>query len=86
MCLLVYFVKVQLIAVRGTLGSLNECVAASIRCFISPFACFDDFPSQNVFNNSSKGGVLNSSMEPLLGRLYGRLRGVEHDGSSTYNK
>lgn len=54
----------------------------SILCFTSPFASFEDFPSQNEFN-SLKAGVFSSSIDSTLGRLNGLFVGVEHDGSST---
>jgi hypothetical protein len=50
---------------------------------MSPFTCFEDFESQNDFNNSSKAGVLSSSIDAKVGRLYGLFLGVEQDGSST---
>lgn len=57
---------------------------AAAMCFKSPFACcFADLPSQNDLNNSSKAGVLSSSMDAMLGRLNDLFLGVEHDGSST---
>lgn len=66
-------------AVRGTRGSLKETAASKI-CFMSPFACFDDFASQNDFTSSSKDGVLSSSIEATLGGFIGLFLGVEHDG------
>lgn len=52
-------------------------------CFTSPFACLIDLASQNDFNNSSKAGVLSSSIDETLGRLNDLLLGVEQDGTST---
>lgn len=77
--------SLQLIAVRGTLESPNDCNAsyAGPECFTSPFACFVDFASQNDFNNSSNVGVLSSSIDSKLGRLNDLFLGVEQDDSST---
>lgn len=71
---------------RGTLESRKEgsTTSISILCFTSPFDSFEDFSSQNEFNNSSKAGVFSSSIDSTLGRLNGLFVGVEHDGSSTY--
>lgn len=49
-------------------------------CFISPFAYFEAFDSQNDFNSSSNAGVLSSSIDVMLGRLNDLFFGVEHDG------
>lgn len=54
--------------------------AASKICFASPFACFDDFDSQNDLSSSSNDGVLSSSIEAMLEGLIGLFLGVEHDG------
>lgn len=77
--------SLQLIAVRGTLGSLKDWAAsnAAATCLMSPFICFADFASQIDFNNSSKAGVLSSSIDAMVGRLNDLFLGVEQDGSST---
>ena len=71
----------------GSLESFKDWGAAASyaakMCFTSPFASFAAFASQNNFNNSSKGGVLSSSMDDTLGRLNDLFLGVEHDGLST---
>lgn len=51
---------------------------------MSPLACFKDFASQKDLNNSSKLGVLSSSIDATLGRLNDLFLGVEQDGSSTW--
>lgn len=85
--LIVWFHSPQLIAVRGTLESLTDWAASYTPiCFTSPFASLADFASQNAFNNSSKEGVLSSSMDATLGRLNDLFLGVEQDGSSTYHR
>lgn len=69
----------------GTLESRKGgATSISILCVTSPFSSFEDFPSQNEFNNSSKVGVFSSSIDSMLGRLNGLFVGVEHDGSSTW--
>lgn len=69
---------------RETLDSSKEVsTSISLLWFTSPFDSFEDLPSQNVFNNSSKAGVFSSSIDSTLGRLNGLFVGVEQDGSST---
>ena len=56
---------------------------AATTCLMSPFTCFGDLASQNDFNNSSKAGVLSSSIDAMVGRLNDLFLGVEQDGSSS---
>jgi len=57
-------------------------ISDTMRCFISPFPCFDRFSnliSWNICNNSSKGGVRNCSIEAMVGSgLFGSVNYVQH--------